>query len=80
MTAHTPTTNDLRDAWVDARANSIQQVPLAQAEFERWLAQYKQDVLRGVADKIREEAEYKEVYGCRAMHEAAEIVEEAGND
>lgn len=34
------------------------------------------DYLDGIAQRIEVAAEYEEVYGCRAMHEAAQIVRE----
>lgn len=46
------TMDDFRDAWVDTRAHSIQQVPLAQAEYDRVLAAHDEAVRQDLRERI----------------------------
>lgn len=46
MSEYTPSTGDVRIAWSDTRASSIQEVPLAEAEFNRWLVSIQDESFR----------------------------------
>lgn len=39
-----PTANDLRGLWADMRCRNTEQVPVAYAEFDRWLAEHDAQV------------------------------------
>lgn len=57
---YTPTTDDLRDIWVDRQLDhlpteeGIRRVPETQAAFDRWLASVKAQALTDVADQMRD--------------------------
>lgn len=60
MSDYTPTTDDLRDIWVDRQLDhlpteeGIRRVPETQAAFDRWLASVKAQALTDVADQMRD--------------------------
>lgn len=63
---YTPTMSDFREAWVDMRANSIQEVPLAQAEYDRALAAYEKALRERIAQDIEAVP-----HGHRALYPAS---------
>lgn len=73
-TEYTPTTNDFRDAWVDARAHSIQQIPLARAEFDRWHeGEIEAAVQQGYKEALRNAAEQCANYSGHPYNAAATL-------
>lgn len=44
MSDYTPTTDDVRMGWADLRAETVQEGLLAEAEFDRWLAQHDAEI------------------------------------
>jgi acyl-CoA reductase-like NAD-dependent aldehyde dehydrogenase len=54
---YTPTTDEVRDSWADMRAEDIQQVVLAFAEFDRWLAERDAKVRAATLAEVSERVE-----------------------
>jgi hypothetical protein len=70
---YTPTTDEVREAWADHQTGIASRRQMHRDDFNQWLDQRDQAIRERIAQDIEAEAEYEEVYGCRAMHEAARI-------